>query len=100
MTAKQHLPPELSLMSIDNSRIVLSAFKKREAGDGFVVRLVNPHPEDAAGTLTFNPVVAAGIRKVFFSNLGEAGETAAKLENGSVGVQLRGGEILTLCLEL
>ena len=55
------LPCELDFIKIDSDKLVLSAVKKAERSDDFIIRVYNPGTEPAAGALElFRDIAAAG----------------------------------------
>jgi mannosylglycerate hydrolase len=81
------LPPESGFLSIDNKNLVLSALKKSEDRDTFVLRLYNPSDSAAKGVVRLLPK----IREAYFTNLNEerleklavTAENAIELDVGS-----------------
>jgi mannosylglycerate hydrolase len=51
------LPPEVSLYALQSADAVLSAFKKAEDSDSFIVRAYNPAPDSARAELHLPPTV-------------------------------------------
>jgi len=91
------LPARASLLSVTPERLVLSAVKKRERGDGLIVRAYNPFdtPAHAVVESLFT------IRSAYRTNLNEQRqEELAVGSDGAVPVQIGGKQIVTLELEV
>ncbi len=64
-----------------NSQLVVSAIKKAEDGEGYIIRLFNgKNHENRNETLTFN----FDIREAYYTNLKEEKGEALKIENNSI----------------
>ena len=97
------VPAEASLLTIDNTDIVLSTVKPAEAGDGFIVRLVNPSSMTCEASVEFGGVLAGRIETVVLCDLKEDASNMAEgllLDRGVLKLTFRGGEIKTLKLLL
>ncbi len=57
-----HLPGEMSLLTLDNTVLHVTAVKRAEDGEGLIVRLFNPTAEQQAATLAFGRPVASAAR--------------------------------------
>ncbi|MDR0518759.1 MAG: alpha-mannosidase [Clostridiales Family XIII bacterium] len=85
------LPPETGFMEIAHKELVLSAFKKADDGDGYVLRVYNPTGSEVNSSVEF----AWPIRKACSASMREAGRGAASWEGGRLHVRAPGGKILT-----
>lgn len=74
------LPQSYSMFKT-NSQLVVSAIKKAEDGEGYIIRLFNgKNHENRNETLTFN----FDIREAYYTNLKEEKGEALKIENNSI----------------
>jgi len=55
------LPLELSLLTLDNPNLPITAVKQAEDGKALIVRLFNALPEEQTGTLRFNKKLASAV---------------------------------------
>ncbi len=79
-----------SLLSVNNSAVIVSAFKRSENGEGYIVRLFNSSVSDLEVRLnTFG--------EIFTSNMNE--EVFEPLGHGEILLNMRGKEIATLFIK-
>ncbi len=92
------LPLESSLFALEGGTLVLSALKESEDGTGIVVRVYNPGPVDAEGTLR----CARPVKDAHCTNLNEEVSSRAEFAGGPRGSTLTlsvpAGGIVTVCL--
>jgi len=90
------LPAELSFVSTDNDRIIISAVKQAEDGRGVVVRLFNPS-DKATDTKV---KLFKKINKAYLANLNEKIKSQIEIDkDNSVKVNVRRKGIVTLRIE-
>jgi mannosylglycerate hydrolase len=91
------LPTTLSFYGIDDPNLILSAFKKAEDRDSFILRLYNPTPRAIRSEVRFY----ARIKKAWLTTLNEEREKPIAVTNGkTVNLTVPKGKIITLELEI
>lgn len=92
------LPPaqlERSFLSVDEPRLLLSALKPPQQGEGWVLRLVNPTGETLNSQINTSYKLAQA-RKL---NMAEQLQASLSLNDGTLSVSLAPYQVLTLGLE-
>ena len=91
---KGSLPLEKSFYSVDQENIVLSAFKKSEDRDSYILRLFNPTDSTLNTTVTFG----AALREAFLVTLAEERISSVSIcqKNNSIGLSIAGNKIVTV----
>lgn len=90
---KGGLPQEYSFFSIEPENLVLSAFKKSEDRDSYIMRLFNPTGKKIRGGIKF----AVELKEAYLTNLNE--ERARKLQvekNNRIGIEAGSNKIITI----
>ncbi len=90
------LPASVGLVKLSPGWLVMSALKKREAGEEIIARFFNPSPEPVEAELRFPLGVAAAWRSDLKEDLLEE---LAVTDGGAVGLSVRGKEIVTLAFK-
>ncbi len=92
-----HLPPEASFFSVEPAGLVLSALKKAEDRESFILRLFNPTPEAVEGRITLR----APLAKAWLTNLNEERQGELPAAAGRpVAVEVPSAKIVTVELEM
>ncbi|MDQ7024216.1 MAG: glycosyl hydrolase-related protein [Anaerolineae bacterium] len=86
---------EKSYLEIDDDRIVITALKPPQAGDGLIVRLLNP----SVGDIGVNIHAEGKIKKASRVNMAETHKADYKSEGGQVNVRLEPHQVVTIRLE-
>ena len=87
------LPRENSLFSIEPANLILSALKKSEDRDSYILRLFNPTHEMIAGTIQFH----APVKEAYQVTLDEIrGDALALRDAHTIEISVAHHEILTL----
>ena len=87
------LPDCHSLFSIEPENLILSAFKRAEDRESYILRIYNPTEEVINGEITLN----VPFKKAFLTNLDEERQEELTVENESiVRVVVNKGKISTL----
>jgi mannosylglycerate hydrolase len=88
-----HLGQCQSLFSIEPENLILSAFKRAEDSDSYILRVFNPTDETLKGKITM-PVE---LKQVYMANLNEERKEAIKLSSPKTfDVTVEKGKIITL----
>lgn len=91
------LPEVYSFFSIQPDNLILSAFKKTEDRDSYIIRLYNPTSEDISGTIEF----AAEISNAYDTNLNEVRQQPVPVERGrKIKVAAASQKIITIEVEV
>ena len=95
MTGKK--PPRESFLTLRHGRLILSAFKPADDGNGLIVRLWNPTGKAASETLTF----WRRFRRATLVNLAEDSQTGGRLKAAGAKVAVTAGPhaIVTIRVE-
>ncbi len=92
---KGGIPQGTSLFAIASEELVLSAFKKAEDRDTYIVRLFNPTDRTIESSIR----TYSAVKKAYLVNLNEEREKPAELMDGAVAVKAGGNKIITVELE-
>lgn len=86
------LPANFSLISVDNSHVVLSAIKKNENNDNVIVRIYNPYNTQIDANFILNNIFTG----VNLANLKEQHLSEIKLSNKQFAMTIKPYEIINL----
>jgi len=86
------LPDRLSLVQVDRAELVLSALKPAEQGEAMVVRFYSI----ATGLLSARVSFGRSVRTVHLADLAERPLRPLAVQGNQVGVEVAGGDLLTL----
>lgn len=87
------LPEKYSFLSIKPDNLVLSAFKKAEDRDSFIIRLFNPTDEEIHGTIQ----LGVNINEAYMTNLNEERLNDLLIENkNSIKIDVATNKIITV----
>jgi len=89
---KGSLPSKCGFMRFSHREFILSAFKKSEFDDAYIVRFFNSTDKNVSGTVTFD----FDVKKVESAGLNEETAEVLTLTAGSVNVEAKPFEIITL----
>jgi alpha-mannosidase len=87
--------PDQSYLEIDDDRIVVTAIKPPQQGEGLIVRLLNP----SVGDIGVNIQTAGKIQKATRVNLAETHQDDYAPEGSQVNVRLEPHQVVTVRLE-
>lgn len=86
------LPRKQSFLSVEPANLVLSALKRAENGEGWVIRLYNPSPETIMGKIQFAQTPESAVRL----SLEEIQEEALLVTGNTVSIEAGPKKIFTL----
>lgn len=90
---KGHLPEKHSLFSIEPNNLILSAFKKAEDRDSYILRVYNPLDTVITGKINF----AVPIKNAYFTNMNEERISSINLHNSnSILLDIEHHKIVTI----
>lgn len=90
------LPLELSLYELDSDKLVMTAFKKAEDRNSFILRCFNPSSEQAEGVIRTH----AEVNRAYLTNLNEERQSEMPVTRGhEVAITAGGNKIVTVELE-
>lgn len=92
---KGYLKPGTSMYSIDNKNIIMSAFKKAEDRNTFIMRFFNPTDDEQSAILSFY----SKIRKAYIVNLNEERLNEIKTSDNEISLNIPKEKIITIELE-
>lgn len=91
-----HLPPQNSFLEIQPVNLILSAFKKAEDRNSYILRVFNPTQKMIEGKIK----LTMPIKKVYLTNLNEERQTALSPNDLSViSLKVASNKIVTLEIE-
>lgn len=91
------LPEKFSFFSIVNPDLILSAFKKAEDRESYIMRLFNPANKEVVSSIRF----AARIRDVYVTNLNEERQHKLQIkEDNRVEITAEANKIITIELSV
>ncbi len=91
-----HLPQVYSMLTIEPSNLILSALKKAEDSDSYIIRVYNPAMDAISGKIRFG----VDIKKVWFSNMNEERLKDINIHNNTIEISIASNKIVTLGLEI
>ncbi len=86
------LPEKLGFLSVEPENLILSAFKKAEDRNSYILRLFNPTAEALSGKIK----LAANIKEAFITNLDEERITGLQLKAGELFIEAESNKIITV----
>ncbi len=90
------LAPTFSFLEVADPNLVLSAVTKAVTRDSVFVRLFNPTTDDIDAAL----VLGVAVRSAYVTRLTEKRDIELRIEDGSIRVVVKKGEIVTVEFEL
>lgn len=91
-----HLPEQFSFLAVEPANLILSAFKKAEDRDAFILRLFNPTDQPVAGRIQF----PQNLKRAYVTNLNETRQTELIMKDpGCIEVTAAPRKIITLEIE-
>ncbi|GEM_PF-910531 len=88
-------PATTSYLTFSSDKAVMTALKPPQAGDGWIVRFVNPTDEEVSGTLTTHGT----LKSAKLVNLAEEDKAEYTITNNTINVKIAPHKIHTLRLE-
>jgi len=93
--ASGSLAPENSFLEIEDKRLILSAFKKSEDDDSYILRLFNPEKTEINSKIKFE----MPFMRAQYSNLNETSEKEIQIKDKTVSVSSKSNQIITIKLD-
>ena len=90
------IPPASSMLEFENREFILSAFKKCEYGEDYILRFFNSVDKPAAGRISFG----FDVKRAELANLREDITGELELKNRGVYIEAKPFEIITLKISL
>lgn len=91
-TTKGNLPDKHSFMELNNKNLIVSAFKKAQKKEGFILRLYNPTDEIIEDIIKFG----FPIQSAWLCNLNEERESCIRAEGQKIHIQAGAHKIITI----
>lgn len=91
-STKGTLPPSIGFLSVEPENLILSAFKKAEDRDSYIIRLFNPTHETLKGRVK----IPAEIKEAYVTNLNEERISKMEVESSSFMVEAGSNKIITV----
>ena len=94
---KGYLPQKHSFLSIQPENLILSAFKKAEDRETYILRLFNPTEEEFKGEIKLN----VDIKEAYLTNLNEKRLSSLIVgNNGRINIDVGANKIITLEIDV
>ncbi len=91
-STKGYLPESFGFLSVEPENLVLSAFKKAEDTNSYILRLFNPTDEKLQGKIK----LAAEIKEAYYTNLNEERTGSVPVKDNNLVVDGGSNKIITI----